>query len=247
MRTVLGQPKRLALLSYLAAATPRAFHSRDTLLALLWPDLDQEHARAALRQALYVLRRELGDVVVTCGDEVIGVNDRRLWCDVIAFDHAIDAGDRARALALYRGELLAGFHVARALEFERWLEGARARLAARAAAAAWGLVDHEQRRGDLASAAEWARRLLSVSPDDERALRRVLALLHMLGDRAAALRAYRDFARRIAADYEIKPAAETDALISAIRSADPSSLVRNGQVLEDAIADRAVGHSSPPP
>lgn len=141
LRTMLAQPKRLALLAYLAAATPHAFHSRDRLLSLLWSDLNQEHARAALRQALHVLRRELGDgVVVTCGDEVIGLNHDRLWCDVIAFDHAICAADRAGALALYGGELLVGFHVPCAAEFERWLEGERARLAGRAANAAWVLL-----------------------------------------------------------------------------------------------------------
>lgn len=219
LRTVLAQPKRLALLAYLAAAARRAFHSRDTLLALLWPDLDQDHARAALRQALYVLRGALGDsVLVTCGDGVIGLDHARLWCDVTTFDQAMDAGNRAEALALYGGEFLAGFHVSGAPEFERWLDGERARLAARAATAAWALTDCEERRGDLIGALEWARRLLALDPDDERALRRVVALLDRLGDRMAALRLYREFARRIAADYAMAPAPETEALISAIRS-----------------------------
>jgi len=60
MRTLLGQPRRFALLAYLAAATPPGFHRRDSLLALFWPELDQEHARTALRQALRVLRAALG-------------------------------------------------------------------------------------------------------------------------------------------------------------------------------------------
>ncbi len=54
--TVLTQPKRVALLAFLAAAAPHRFHRRDTLLGLLWPELDQEHARAALRQALHSRR-----------------------------------------------------------------------------------------------------------------------------------------------------------------------------------------------
>lgn len=236
---VLGQPKRLALLAYLAAATPRAFHSRDKLLPLFWSGLNQHHARAALRQALYVLRHALGDgVLVTCGDEVIGLNHGRLWCDVIAFDQATDAGDTAAALALYGGDLLAGFHVPDAPEFERWLERERARVAGRAAAAACVLADSAQREGDLTRAAEWASRLLAVSPDDERALRRLVALLHMLGDRAEALRVYRDFARRLAADYEIEPAAETEALISAIRSRGDRSIRPDLRAARPAAAHR---------
>ena len=50
LKSVLAQPKRVALLAYLATATPRRLHRRDSLLALFWPELDQEHARAALRQ-----------------------------------------------------------------------------------------------------------------------------------------------------------------------------------------------------
>src|SRR5439155_160938 len=60
VKSLLTRPRRLALLAYLAAATPRGFHRRDTLLALFWPELDQEHARAALRQALHVLRGAFG-------------------------------------------------------------------------------------------------------------------------------------------------------------------------------------------
>src|SRR5438034_6212007 len=72
VRGLLGQPRRLALLAYLAAASPQGFHRRDTLLALFWPELDQEHARAALRQALHVVRDELGAGVL-----LIELRDRK--------------------------------------------------------------------------------------------------------------------------------------------------------------------------
>ena len=52
VRSILSPTKRFALLAYLAVAVPRGFHRRDILLALFWPELDQEHARRALRQAL---------------------------------------------------------------------------------------------------------------------------------------------------------------------------------------------------
>ena len=59
LRSVLVQPKRLALLVYLALAGDRRFRRRDTLVALFWPELDAEHARGALRQSLRFLRGEL--------------------------------------------------------------------------------------------------------------------------------------------------------------------------------------------
>jgi DNA-binding SARP family transcriptional activator len=219
LRMVLAQPKRLALLAYLAAAKPLGFHSRDTLLALLWPELDQEHARAALRQAVYVLRQALGDdVFVGCGDSVLGVDPGKLWCDTNAFDEAVAAGDDAKALELYRGELLEGFHVSGTPEFERWVDGARMRLAASAAAAASSLAGAEEESGNAARALHWIGRLLVIRPDDERALRRTISLLHRVGDRAAAVRAYDDFRHRIEADYGLAPSAQTRALIAAVRS-----------------------------
>src|SRR5256886_5857342 len=93
VKSLITRPRRLALLAYLAASSGRELHRRDTLLALFWPELDQEHARAALRQALHVLRTALGaDVVVTRGDEEIGLDFGRLRCDVVAFDDAVAAG-----------------------------------------------------------------------------------------------------------------------------------------------------------
>src|SRR5467141_1449051 len=142
VRGLLGQPRRLALLAYLAAASPQGFHRRDTLLALFWPELDQEHARAALRQALHVVRGALGaDVIVTRGDDEVGLDLERIWCDVVAFDHAIETDQLSAALDFYHGDLLGGFFIPGAGEFERWLESTRGQLRTAASNAARGLVE----------------------------------------------------------------------------------------------------------
>jgi serine/threonine-protein kinase len=101
LRPVLHQPKRQALLAYLALASPREFHRRDTLVALFWPEFDEAHARNALSQAIHVLRRYLGPgVVVNRGPEEVGLERDRLWCDAVAFDQALASGRRAEALEL---------------------------------------------------------------------------------------------------------------------------------------------------
>src|SRR5689334_9073732 len=98
---ILAHPKRLALLAYLAAGRPFGFHQRDALVALLWPELDQEHARGALRQTLHRLRQSVGKrVVVARGDEVIGLDESLLWCDVRAFDEALGRSCPEEALSL---------------------------------------------------------------------------------------------------------------------------------------------------
>jgi DNA-binding SARP family transcriptional activator len=219
LRAVLAQPKRVALLAYVAAASPRGFHRRDSLLALFWPELDQEHARAALRQALHGLRRALGDdALESRGDEEIRLGDQDVWCDALAFDSAVDAARHTEALKLYRGDLLDGFFISGAPEFERWLEDERARLRRRAVETAWKLAETCRVSGDLSLAAHWARHAAALVRDDEGALRRLITLLGDLGDRAGALQAYDVFARRLTEEYEARPATETRALIAAIRS-----------------------------
>src|SRR5688572_14395540 len=109
---VLRQPKRLALLAYLAADPPRRFHRRDALLALFWPDLDEAHARAALRRSLHFLRQGLGaEILAGRGDEEVGVPEPALWCDAAELERALESGDPERALSLYQGAFLAGLHV----------------------------------------------------------------------------------------------------------------------------------------
>src|SRR5437667_3386600 len=219
VRNLLGQPRRLALLAFLAAATPRGFHRRDSLLPLFWPELDQEHARAALRQALHVLRANLGaETVASRGDEEVGLDFAHIWCDVAAFQQAI-AGDALReALDLYRGSLLEGFFISDAPEFERWLETERARLREAASRAAVTLVGRSEECGNLTTAVHWARRGVELTPNEEVLVRRLITLLDRHGDRAGALEAYEEFAVRLREEYDAQPAAETQDLIAAVRA-----------------------------
>src|SRR5205809_1972624 len=218
LKSILAQPKRVALLAYLAAVTPPRLHRRDSLTALFWPDLDQEHARAALRQALHGLRQELGEgVLVSRGDEEVGLDVERLRCDVVEFERATQERRLADALELYRGELLEGFFIRGAIGFEQWLEDERARLRTVALRSATSLAEQRQAGGDPRESAHWTRRALRIAPFDEPTLRRLIQTLDRLGDRAGALDVYAAFTQRLKAELETDPAPETAALANAIR------------------------------
>jgi DNA-binding SARP family transcriptional activator/TolB-like protein len=225
--SVLAQPRRAALLCYLALALPRGFHRRDTLFALFWPEHDADQARHALRQSLYFLRRALGTkTILSRGDEELALASEQVQCDAWAFDAAVHEGRPADALALYQGELLAGFHISAAPDFERWLDEERSRLRQRAGEAAWALAAARERDGDAAGAGEAARRAAALSPADETAVRRLILLLERLGDRAAAVRAYEAFAWKMEQEYELEPSAETRALVARIRAGPGESPLR---------------------
>jgi DNA-binding SARP family transcriptional activator len=220
VHSVLAQPKRLALLVYLALARSSRYRRRDTVVTLFWPELDQEHARGALRQALRFLRGVLGpDIVTSRGEEEIGIDSGLLACDAAAFEAACETSDWEGALRLYRGELLAGVHLSDgSVEFERWLDGERERLRRMALEAAWSLVETAECAGDPVAAAPWARRAIELAPDDEAGVRRLMRILDRRGDRAGALSVYDAFRRRLAGEYGAVPSPETEALLAAIRS-----------------------------
>lgn len=219
VRSILAQPKRLALLIYLAAAGPEAFRRRDTLLALFWPETDGARARRALNHAVYFLRRAIGrDAVVTRGDDEVGVSAPLLSCDAVLFETALASGAPEQALEVYRGDLAPGFLLSGMPEFERWVEDERARLRGRAVEAAMRLAEQDAVAGRLVPAERWAHRATVLSPYEERAAALRIGLLDRMGDRASAVRAYEELQRRLREDLEVEPSPETRAQSDAVRS-----------------------------
>ena len=220
---ILRQPKRLAVLAYLAAPAPGTWHRRDLLLALFWPELDTAHARTSLRNALYVLRQALGDEVIRSrGDEEISVNPDLLRSDLAAVLAALREGRVDDALAAYGGELLPGLIPADSDGFHRWLDSERTRLKVSVSSAAVGRLNELESSQEFSQALATARRMLEIQPDDETIVRRVMTLHEALGDTAGGLQAFETYRSRLAADFEAEPSSETTALAARMRSAPRS-------------------------
>ncbi|MFW6040118.1 MAG: AfsR/SARP family transcriptional regulator, partial [Gemmatimonadota bacterium] len=158
VRAVLVQPKRFGLLVYIALRRPGGFVRRDELLGTFWPESTEKRARAALRQALRFLRRELGPgVVVNRGNTEVGAAPAALACDALDFLRALDADDDEAAVECYGGDLLPGFLLDGVFDFDRWLEAERQRLRSAAAKASLRLAGRAEEDGDLGAAAERVR------------------------------------------------------------------------------------------
>ncbi|MEZ4456078.1 MAG: hypothetical protein R2882_05945 [Gemmatimonadales bacterium] len=214
------QPKRLALLAYLALAEPRGFHRRDALMALFWPDSSQDEARNALRQALHYLRQYLGDEVLeTRADDRIGLTAGSFWCDASALQQAAAAGDDAGAVSLYAGPFLdAVFVRGVASEFEEWADQTRLRLRtvasqaaepARGTRVAGGPSGRSDRRGAAADRDRAGQRGGLAQPD------RVAGRQRWPGRVAGGGGSPPELLRQ---RHEARPSPETVALIDAIRS-----------------------------
>ena len=233
-----AQPKRVALLAYLALMSDRAPVRRDTLLALFWPELGDEEARRALRQALHYLRRVVGENVLIGAGEELSVGGDRFRCDAVEFERLVGAGEPARALPLYEGDFLAGFHVPDvAPELEEWVDRTRARLRRHAATAAWTAADAAESAGQGDQAVALGRRACELEPDQEGGWRRLMTLQDRLGDRAGALRTYDEFAARQRREFDADPSPDTAALAAKLRAARVHTPVPSDVIAPSGLSD----------
>jgi len=217
--SIASQPKRVALLAFLAAGPEGRFRRRDSLTGIFWPDAEPDSARHSLRQALYVLRREVGSGTIrTRGDGEVGIDPDLLTCDAARFESLARAGRPAEAMDHFGGDLLPGFYLDDAPEFERWLDVERLRLRRLAARLCWDLSDEAREGGHAAASARRAREAVELDPFDEAALHRLIELLDELGDRAGAVSAFEHFACRLADEYAVDPSPETLAVVERVRA-----------------------------
>ena len=120
---------KLAVLAVLALS--RRPIPRDTLLGLFWAETDEARARHSLSNALSSLRRALGERAITTRDADVALDpETPLDVDALEFSEALEGRDPGRAVELYAGPFLEGFHVDESPAFEQWVSRERRRLEA---------------------------------------------------------------------------------------------------------------------
>jgi DNA-binding SARP family transcriptional activator len=195
--------KAQALLVYLAlTGQPQ---TREHLATLLWGDRFDEQARNSLRQALYTLRKAVGESVVL-GDERLSLADGLL---------VVEAGDT----------LLDGF-TAGAEGFDNWLAAERQRRGAQAAEALFAAATAEG--ADPEAALDAIRQARGLALLDERFARREMELLAGLGRRTEALARYAALGGALRAELDVAPEEETQALAERIKAGDPAGKIARG-------------------
>jgi DNA-binding SARP family transcriptional activator/TolB-like protein len=224
---VRGRPahrRRIALLAILAAARGRAV-GREKVLGLLWPEHPGDAARHLLSESLYVLRKALGDrAFVTVGDE-IALNGGVMESDVGSFEEAVEAGNPAGAVALYRGPFLDGFYLSDAREFEHWVDGERSRLARIYAAALERLAEEAEKAEDFLGAAAWWRTLAGHDPYSSRVVLRLMRVLELGGEHVAALHTAAEHATFLREDVGAQPDPAVPTYAERLRNTPPAGRV----------------------
>ena len=243
--------KALALLVYLAVEG--GLHTRQTLSEALWPELDAEHGRAALRATLLELRKllershapgERTHLLVERETLALEQNsslllDLRI---VEALSKHIGRGvdppagqepeawlaQLEQATRLARGPFLASFTLRDSPFFDDWTRQHREYWHLRVHQLFDALSRIYERAGDVERAIETVSRWLGFDPLQEEGYRRLMRLRFSLGDRAGALRAYSDCRDVLASGLQLEPEPETVALAKRLRRTAPVRALPSG-------------------
>jgi len=184
---LVDQRKRLGLLAVIAAAGSAGV-TRDRLLAFLWPESDDAHARNALNQLVYAIRRDLGSDVSMEADGALSLCAETIESDIERFRAARARGAFLEAVELYAGPFLDGVYLRDVPDFERWVEESRRSFADGYSDALDRLVISALASGEMVRAAHWARALVAHDPLNTRYALRLIQVLDTNGERAAAIR-----------------------------------------------------------
>lgn len=180
-----GRPmydKLQGLLAYLALE-PARLHGRDQVAGLFWPQLPLAAARANLRQALFNLKRVLGAHMPVHADrEAVRLLPERVaqvdGLDVL--DPGLlgaDLGRLEQAVALFRGDFLAGLELPDAPDFQLWRDHWRSALFQRHLDMLETLCKGWIQQGQRDKAQAWAQARTRLAPWDEAAQRALWATL----------------------------------------------------------------------
>jgi adenylate cyclase len=187
---------------------------RSELIGALWGDRGAEQARGSLRQALWSIRKDLGPLA----EEVLERQGQRLHLnaidiDVARFEAAVAEGGSsalARALELYRGDLLEEFDLA-GLDDRNTLMAERHRLRDLAIQSGRRLAEHRRGVGDLAGAVEAAQRAVAIDSLQEDLHRLLIGLYRDSGQSGLAVKQYQT-CRDALAELGVAPSDETEKL-----------------------------------
>jgi DNA-binding SARP family transcriptional activator len=232
------------LFAYLVTYHSHA-HPRAALAGLLWPDSDEERAKANLRQTLSRLCKTLGpenELWIVASSGALRFHTKDAWIDVAEFEKLTqaltpspspvgnlqerggEAGVRAleEAITLYRGPFLCGI-------YEDWVLIEQERLQTLDLEVLEQLAELYRTSRVYEKAIEVWKKALQTVPWHEQAHRELIRLYALVGDRASALSQYHQYVEVLKRELQAKPLPETRALYERLQQGMP---LEWGKVIE---------------
>ena len=205
--------KRFGLLAYLACAGDRV--EREKLAFLFWPDAQQARAKSALRFLIH--RTKALRIAADLETQPTSLR----WSvetDVQSLRQAAQREDWGAAVALYSGDLLAGFDLGDSPEYDAWLELERKGLLGLWRNAVLKRAAELEDASQYLEATALLRKLVDHDEFDEEALQGYLRTMFVGGRRHDALEAYEEFAAKLLDELGLEPLPATQGLVQALRT-----------------------------
>jgi DNA-binding SARP family transcriptional activator/TolB-like protein/tetratricopeptide (TPR) repeat protein len=236
----LSTRKAGALLAYLGMR-PDHTASREQLATLLWGGCSDQQARQSLRQALALLRKELGSPSFFTADAKIVRLEPKFWTiDAREFEtlsRSLDPQDLARATRLFSGDFLADLNIDDEA-FADWVSAQRSRLQLAAAQLCETFVKYPDLVADPGQAIEAVEKLLALDPLREDWHRLALTLYMRYRGRNETLARANGFIALLRRELDVAPEKATRLLIDSIRSSETAVAegveIRNESVVVSA-------------
>ncbi len=209
--------RELALLFVLAVR--RQTVAAESIVDQLWPDLDETAARNALSVCLHRLRQRLNDegaIVRTrdgfqlCDEARVDLWEIRDRVPALRASGVLSAADRHAIVVLY--EQLCCRMPSRIASWE-WFASTERFIDELRSEAGQRLAKDAFDRGDFSEALDVAQTIIEYDPFDEPAHEIAIAAHLRMGDRAAALRRYRQYCRHLRLEFDCEPSDHVTALV----------------------------------
>lgn len=225
-------------------------HTRESLIDVLWESNTIAQAKKYLRQTLWQLQTALPDEpdpLLLIDADWIQINPSAAFqLDIAELEKAyrLVQGMRGRELAgeqehdlheatrLYRDDLLQGW-------YHDWCMFERERLQLMYLAMLDKLLSCCEAHQKYDAGLVYGMDILRCDRTRERAHRRLMRLHYLTGDRAAAIRQYRNCAAALAEELDVEPSQRTESLYREIRSDSVT-----GQTGKPQIAEPQLSHST---
>jgi DNA-binding SARP family transcriptional activator/DNA polymerase III delta prime subunit len=211
-----SRPAQL-LLAYLALRVGMQ-HRREKLAGLIWPDMAEENARRNLRNALWRVRKAIGERYIQADRLSVGFDQASPhWIDCAVLRASRDASSLdawVAAVSLYQDELLPGF-------YEEWVILDRKEMQTIYDRRMGSLLERLGVEARWEEVTRWAEHWIAHGGFLEPAFRAMIRAKHELGDIAGVAATYRRCVAMLDEELGVAPSQETKALFQKLSGDAP--------------------------
>lgn len=179
--------------------------TREELVNLLWPDIDEETGRKNLRNAIYKLKKTFrGDVLISPNKSITVLNkDLNIKTDILPIEN------EGKVYLEYPGEFLQGFSIKEAEYFEEWITNTREYIREVYKRNLYAKVETGEDKDNIE---EFIRQIMVIDPLDERAYRILMEYYMECGSYNRAIDTFNKLTDVLERELGIAPDTESSVL-----------------------------------